>query len=152
VRRPEKLAIGDLQGERHLMIDSKEHRTPTRILLVDDEKEILDLLTSILSGGGYEIYRASDGAQALQRIEEMSFDLIITDCKMPRMTGMEFYNQAKRLSPGIDKRFLFLSAEIIPERNLAFAKESGAQVISKPFRIEEMQRVVRELLASGAAD
>ena len=62
---------------------------PTRILLADDEQSILTLLSYPLRQDGYEVVRASSGAEALQRFEESEFDLVVLDVMMPNVDGLE---------------------------------------------------------------
>jgi len=59
----------------------------TRILLVDDEQAILTLLSYPLQQDGYEVVRAADGVEALERFEESDFDLVVLDVTMPTSTG-----------------------------------------------------------------
>src|SRR4051794_1536405 len=61
----------------------------TRILLVDDERSIQTLLSFPLRKDGYEVVQASDGAEALQRFGEQTFDLVVLDLMMPHLDGLE---------------------------------------------------------------
>jgi len=118
----------------------------TRVLIVDDEPSILDLLTEMLSSEGMAVATAQDGEEALARIAEQPFDVIISDFRMPRMTGRELYNAACERTPGIGRRFVFISGEMDPVTKREFILETGVPVISKPFRAEVVKRVVRETL------
>ena len=62
---------------------------PVRILVVDDEEQIAQLLSGMLRGEGHEAEYVTDGEAALQRLEKQPFDLLVTDLRMPRMDGMK---------------------------------------------------------------
>jgi len=119
-----------------------------RILLVDDEVPILELLTEILVPEGYQLSTAQDGADALEMIEANDYDLIISDFRMPRMTGRELYDAAVASQPGIERRFLFITGEMDPFTKTEFINETGVKVISKPFRGDEVRKTVAVALTS----
>jgi DNA-binding NtrC family response regulator len=73
-----------------------------RILVVDDEKEIRDFLYKALSRvGKFHVELASSGEDALQKIEKESFDLVLTDLKMPKMDGLQLMTEIARSKPEI---------------------------------------------------
>lgn len=72
------------------------------ILVVDDDEDILDLIERHLSNRGYEVLTAYDGEQAISLLEKLSFDLVITDLKMPKFDGMEVLKRAKEKDPNIE--------------------------------------------------
>src|SRR5712691_8131793 len=71
---------------------------PTRILLVDDEQSILTLLSFPLSKEGYDVVRAADGYEALERFDETEFDLVVLDVMMPHLDGLEVCRQMRARS------------------------------------------------------
>ena len=99
------------------MNDYQPRRRPANILLVDDEPAILELLREILDTEGYNIDTADNGAVALEKVLERDFDLIITDFRMPKLSGKGFYDRAKASKPGIEERFIFISGEMDPTIN-----------------------------------
>ena len=128
------------------MKDSKSDNSLTKVLVVEDEKAVLDLIVEILKLDGHEVYRAFDGHHGLQMIEETDFDVVITDFRMPQMTGLELFREAKKCKPGIEKRFVFISGEVDEHEQRSISRETGARFISKPFHIKEIQGTVDELL------
>src|SRR5512142_1590449 len=72
-----------------------------RILVVDDEASIRELLTKTLALAEYEVETAGDGATAVQRLRESAYDLLIADLKMPGMDGLSLIRQAKRIRPEV---------------------------------------------------
>src|SRR6478672_9494529 len=92
-----------------------------RVLVVDDDPDILDALSEILEVEGYKVQRARNGREALQRIEQDMPDLVLLDLMMPVMDGWEF---ARSLAPGARPPIIVLSAD----RNVSSkAKEIGSR-------------------------
>ena len=70
-----------------------------RLLVVDDEEPQREMLAGILGRAGFDVTTAADGAQALQRLAQESFDLLLTDQRMPNMDGLKLLEQAQRMEP-----------------------------------------------------
>ncbi len=79
-----------------------------RILIVDDEENLVALFKRILQKEGYEVQCASSGEEALEKLETEWFDLVITDLKMPGMDGLELLSKAKAVNPTMP--FIMLTA------------------------------------------
>lgn len=120
-----------------------------RVLIVDDEAQMRGLLEDLLEDD-YQVLTASNGAEALQLLEQGGAELIITDLVMPKMNGIDLVMAVRRQFPalkiiaisgggGITGRFDYL-----PVANLVGA----ARVIRKPFELAEMRTAVREVLAA----
>jgi DNA-binding NtrC family response regulator len=77
---------------------------------------------------------------------ETPFDAIITDFRMPELSGKELFDEAKVRRPGIEKRFLFISGEMDPEAKTEFIRESGVRVIAKPFKADLVREAIRNVL------
>jgi len=112
-----------------------------RVLVVDDDPDILDALSEILEAEGYDVQRARNGREALQRLEQGLPDLVLLDLMMPVMDGWEF---ARSLDPGARPPIIVLSAD----RNVsAKAKEIGALGwLAKPFELSDLLAAVRNVV------
>ena len=112
-----------------------------RVLVVDDDPDNLDALSEILEVEGYDVQRARNGREALQRLEQSLPDLVLLDLMMPVMDGWEF---ARSLAPGARPPIIVLSAD----RNVsAKAKEIGALGwLAKPFELSELLEAVRSVV------
>ncbi|MBW1859548.1 MAG: GAF domain-containing protein [Deltaproteobacteria bacterium] len=106
-----------------------------KVLVVDDEESITDLITEILTREGCEVTAVTAGELALQKIQEEAYDLIVCDLRMPGMDGREVYNQVKQIKPQLTRRFFFLTGDISDE-SLAFLKSSDRPYLMKPFTRE----------------
>ncbi|HUM13424.1 MAG TPA: response regulator transcription factor [Myxococcaceae bacterium] len=121
----------------------REQGSARQVLVVDDDPDILDALSEILEVEGYEVLRARNGREALQRLEQGVPDLVLLDLMMPLMDGWEF---ARSLGPSSRPPIIVLSAD----RNVSSkAKEIGAiGWLAKPFELSELLSVVRRALPS----
>ena len=116
---------------------------PPRILLVDDEQPIQTLLSFPLQKDGYEVVRANDGREALQRFGEGPFDLVVLDVMMPKMDGLEV---CRRLRARSTVPIIMLTAKA-EEIDKVLGLELGADdYITKPFSLREFRSRVRAAL------
>jgi len=74
---------------------------PARVLIVDDERSMRELLSIVLRRDGYEVLTAEDGANAVALLEKQRFDILITDIRMPQMNGVDLLREAKRIAPDL---------------------------------------------------
>lgn len=119
-----------------------------RILLVDDERDLIDAYTRLLARAGFDCLCAFDHDEAIARIEQEAFDLMITDLSMPRSNGLEIIRRARSRSRPVP--VIVMTGHSTPDLNAA-ARDAGANTcLSKPFSISELTRVIRETLASHA--
>ena len=118
----------------------------TKILLIDDEPDILEFLGYNFRKAGLEVYNASDGEIALKLIEEIIPDVIICDINMPNMNGIEFCEKLKTQKGHIDTPVIFLSA-FTDEHLFLSAIQSGGEVfLSKPIRFPALLKMVQSCL------
>ncbi len=124
----------------------KEYRNPYSILSVDDDMEMLDLLHEVVSQLGHDSMTAVDGVDALEKLEENQFDIVITDISMPRMNGIEL---TKRIKADLEDTDVLVVTGYQEEYKYTDVIEIGASdFISKPFNINELEakinRIIRE--------
>ena len=122
-----------------------------RILIVDDEQLLASVMREALLGEGYGVEVANDGEQALRLLGEASFDLVISDVKMPNMSGRDLHREILRRNPGLAGRVLFSTGDVVNPATLRFFEETRSQYITKPFKLSDLRRVVRSLLRSQEA-
>ena len=119
-----------------------------RILIVDDEESMREFLSIMLHREGYQVEAAADGLQAVSRLKEQSFDLVITDMKMPRMGGFE-------LLAHIRERFaetvvIMITAFSTTEEAVEAMKQGAYDYIIKPFKNDEIRLIVKNALERKA--
>jgi DNA-binding response OmpR family regulator len=119
---------------------------PYRLLIIDDNKEILTALTDFLSKKKYDVVSASDGLDGLKLLETewQGFDLIITDLVMPNISGVGLISIIKKKFPELP----VIAITGWGEHPEALATEAQAnRVLEKPFDLSELDTVIRELLS-----
>jgi DNA-binding NtrC family response regulator len=119
---------------------------PYRLLIIDDNKEILTALTDFFSKKKYDVVSASDGLDALKLLEaqQQGFDLVITDLVMPNISGVGLISIIKKKFPDLP----VIAITGWGEHPEALATEAQAnRVLEKPFDLPELDTVIRELLS-----
>jgi two-component system chemotaxis response regulator CheY len=119
--------------------------TSVRILVVDDVASMRNILALMLNRIGFETVEiVENGAQAIQKLEESEFGLIISDWQMEGMTGLELLNKCRETPKLQDIPIILVSAQS-SEQNSAAAKRAGAQgYLIKPFRLEILKSTIKE--------
>jgi two-component system NtrC family response regulator len=116
------------------------------ILIVDDEKNYLVVLESLLGPEGYEILTTADAHEGLRWVAEADLDLVITDMKMPGMNGMELLEECKRIKPELP--VIMMTAYGTIERAVEAMRKHAYDYITKPFQNEQLKLTVRKALGN----
>jgi two-component system NtrC family sensor kinase len=117
------------------------------VLVVEDEAALGAAVAEALTDAGYAVDRAGDGEEAIARVEARTYDLIVCDLKMPRMDGIEFYRRLAVGSPGLARRILFVTGDVAGTDAERFLADCGCRWLAKPFRLGDLLKVAREVLA-----
>lgn len=112
-----------------------------KILIADDDKKTRDFVAAFLSYKGYQVFQASDGQDALEKIEMNDVNLVITDLMMPRVNGIEFIKKLKAMRPEIVT--IAYSAFANSEMTANLLKAGAFFYLEKPFNLEELETHVR---------
>jgi len=115
-----------------------------KILVVDDDQGMRELLEIMLTEEGYRVSTAGDAGKALARCRKETFDLIITDLKMPKMDGIAFLREVKDLSP--ETMVILLTAYASGETAVTAMNEGAYDYIEKDFAIEDLKKIIRDAL------
>ncbi|MFI5346702.1 MAG: response regulator [Elusimicrobiota bacterium] len=119
-----------------------------RVLIIDDDYEIVSILTEVLTHEGHTVDSAGDPVEGMQKSRSVKPDLIILDYHMPGNTGAHLYeslrrNNATKLTP-----ILFMSGEASPDLILSEISDTEAsRFLPKPVPLEDFRRTIREMLA-----
>jgi two-component system NtrC family sensor kinase len=116
------------------------------ILLVEDEAKLASAVADALGDAGYVVEHASDGEQALAKIAERSFDVVICDLKMPRVDGKAFYRRLSDVAPAMTRRIVFVTGDVAGTDAEGFLEETGCRWLAKPFRLGDLLRAVSATL------
>jgi PAS domain S-box-containing protein len=121
-----------------------------RILLLDDEKSIAEMLSEMLALLGYETTVCNVPAQALEIIKQQEFDLIISDFRMPGLNGEQFFGLATKQNPALARRIIFLTGDVVNDETLKFLKSTGNPHLAKPFDLARVRATVADVLRANA--
>jgi DNA-binding response OmpR family regulator len=110
------------------------------ILIVEDEPDVRDVLTEILTLFGYQVTEAADGPHALRQISDNDFDLIITDLGLPGMDGAELSRKIRQKS--IETPIIVVTGVELEKSQADFRHISNCCFIQKPFKIDELRKKI----------
>ena len=117
---------------------------PLAILVVDDEPHILHYMKAALESWGHIVTVAVDGAEALERIEQSEPDLVVTDIRMPRLSGRELYERLLDNRPRLADRLVFSTGDTVRGDTLEFLESFGRPFLKKPFSLKELKTLLSE--------
>lgn len=118
-------------------------QSPTSILVVDDEPDLLENISLPLEIEGFQVYTAPDGLQALQVLKAHTVNLILADIAMPNMNGYQLYEKVRENPKWITIPFIFLSARTM-DTDIHYGKELGVDdYLTKPIRGPDLLAAVR---------
>ncbi len=119
---------------------------PRKILIVDDDKSIIEITKVVLEINGYEVLSAFDGKEAMAKVRHEIPDLIMLDLLMPKMDGWEVYNQLKEYSKTAHIPIILVSAL---DKDTEMNKEMDVEgYLEKPFEINQLIAKINNVLAS----
>jgi DNA-binding NtrC family response regulator len=113
-----------------------------KILIVDDEKIALKNLEHVMKKEGYDVTGAESGPTALKRLEEQSFDLVLTDLRMEKVDGMQILKKCRELYP--EAEVIMITGYATLESAVKAMKQGAFNYIAKPFRLDEVRIIVKE--------
>ena len=122
-----------------------------RLLIIDDEPDLIAVLQAILIESGFQIRTASNGNEALKILSDEHFDVILSDIRMPGLDGQELYHRVRENKPALAKRMIFVTGDTVSAKTREFLDMTGNLWLSKPFQIRDVVSRVQEVLQSTAA-
>jgi len=117
-----------------------------RILVIDDERAVRDLISDALNIEGHEVMTAENGKEGLDLIGQYRFDLVFCDLRMPEMDGQALYETVQRDHPQILKRIVFVTAQANSTDYGPFLHSTGIPVIEKPFTLSQLRQAVSKMV------
>ena len=117
-----------------------------RILVIDDERAVRDLISDALKIEGHEDVTAENGKEGLDLIGQYRFDLVFCDLRMPEMDGQALYEEVQRNHPQVLKRIVFVTAQANSSDYGPFLRDTGIPVIEKPFTLSQLRQAVTKMV------
>ena len=115
-----------------------------KILIVDDEKPIRDSLKMVLDEEGFSTEVAADGEEALQKIQEINFDIVVTDIKMPKLDGMQLLESASKISP--ETFFIIMTAYASVKTAIDALRQGAFDYLIKPVEFDDLIIRIKRLI------
>ncbi len=115
-----------------------------KILVVDDEQSLREVLSIMLKRAGYVVISVADGEEAIEQLNKEIFDLVITDLRMPKVDGMGVLKAVKSASP--ETVVLVITAFATSDSAVEAMKQGAYDYLTKPFQVDEVQLIMRKAL------
>ena len=144
-REPERVCVGMNIDENP---QGTEARQPgpkqKRILVVDDDEKMRNLLARVLPSYGYTVDLAEDGETGWRKTQTRTYDCILMDLAMPGISGQQLYQLIKDSDASLARRIVFITGNAARPEVRHFVESTGNPVLRKPFDLEELRRIVLE--------
>jgi len=119
------------------------------ILIIDDEPSIASGLKRLLSRDGYNVETVANGHLALAKLRERSYDLLLSDMRMPEIDGPSLYRTLERQYPHLLRRVIFLTGDTLNPETKMFLDQSAAPCLTKPCTVAEIRRAIQQVLETA---
>ncbi len=139
---PEKLPSSPPTAHR---VESRETVARRRLLIVDDEPAILRSVGRYLDASGYDVKPVTTGKEALDALNSETYDAIISDLRMPEISGEELFEVVRDEHPEMASRMVFTSGDMTREASLEFLKDSGCPYLQKPYELTDLLEILTAL-------
>ncbi|MFN8651550.1 MAG: ATP-binding protein [Gemmatimonadales bacterium] len=116
-----------------------------RVLLVDDEAGVRRSISRLLRRSGFSVTEAAGGEAALEALRQARFDVVLSDLRMPGLSGEQFFERIRSEFPAMTSRVVFTSGDTLREESQQFLKLSGCPALQKPYELAELIKVLRSL-------
>jgi PAS domain S-box-containing protein len=136
-------------AERAVSVSGRvESGKGSRVLVVEDEPTVAQLIGDVLEDEGMKVDVLLDGREALERAGRENYDLVICDMKMPGLDGQNFYKSLVRSANPLRDHFLFVTGDIVAAQTREFLERNHLPHVAKPFRVEELTEKVFRVLGN----
>jgi two-component system NtrC family sensor kinase len=122
--------------------------TGKKVLVIDDEEPILQMVREALVPRGYEVDIAADGETALRHLHRTRYDVTLCDWKMPGLNGREVYERVRANSPEQAEKFIFITGDVVNDRTRKFFEERKRPCLAKPFSLREFRSAIRKVTSN----
>ena len=141
----------DLEVSAPAVETAPSARRALRLLVVDDEAVLIDLLADFLRHAGHQVDHARDGYRALELATARDYDVILSDLKMPGLDGQGLFDRLCAVKPEMKTRFVFSTGDLANPKVQAFFAESGSHYLVKPFKLESVLAVLDRVVGRQKA-
>jgi two-component system cell cycle sensor histidine kinase/response regulator CckA len=130
------------------VIEKSQKVGKARILVVDDEQVVRDVVNRVLTAEGHKVETAGNANDAMKKIESKRYDLILADIKMPGINGVELYKRIQKINKSLARKVVFITGDIMGADTEKFLSETKVAHIEKPFDAERLKKKVMNALTN----
>src|SRR5438477_12299291 len=116
-------------------MDATDAREGPRVLVIDDDEALRELVVRIVKQAGYQVDAVGDGQAGLERPAARTYDVILSDVRMPGMDGIAFYEEVRRRYPAQADRIILMTAHVELSQYKEFMQTVRAPILQKPFTL-----------------
>ena len=138
-------------GEKTTSTPSPAFECGHKVLLVDDEPGIVRSVGRYLSSLGYDVTSATSGEEAITALRHGSFDAVVSDLRMPGLSGEDLYALVQSEFPKLARRVVFASGDMMREETQQFLRQTGCLALQKPYELSELTDALDRLCTAAAA-
>ena len=131
--------------ENSTKTDDKKNSVQYRLLVVDDEPDVLDALTDTLIIQGHDVFAVASGKEALQALKNEQFDAILSDIRMPGIDGTALFSRIQTDFPFMIERTAFITGNDLSETTQQFLEECQRPFLGKPCSPEEISSLLADM-------
>lgn len=128
---------------------SKNPQDHRRILVIDDEESVLEILKRALEARGYQVDACDSGEMGLAHLSRNPYSLIICDLRLPDTAGVDVFKVVKSDHAELIHRMIFTTGDILSPDVQQFLDESESPILKKPFELAELYRLVHAVMERG---
>lgn len=128
----------------------KKHRSRLpRVLVVDDEEVMGYLIRRVVDSLGYELDWVRDCETALKKMKRYTYDVIVSDYRLPGMTGETFYDKILDFNAELVSKMIFITGDTVSRQTISFFKKIRRPYFAKPFEIDALKNAIQEVIDSN---
>jgi PAS domain S-box-containing protein len=142
-----ELPVAAAEEEKHPRKEERPAAEPggsrSRILIIDDEPNVQEVLAKSLASRGYSVQTAGDGEEGLVQLANSQFDVILCDFRMPNFSGMDFYRRIQSEKPHLARKIIFITGDTANLATRRFIEENDLTILEKPFELPDLLQMIR---------
>lgn len=120
----------------------------TRVLVIEDEPTVAQMIIDVLEADGHAVDGAANGLLALEKIHGSTYDVILSDLRMPELDGVGLYRELEREHPDLLSRLIFITGSTEHPQYRRFLAETLVPVVAKPFNVVDLQDVIQGVVTA----
>jgi two-component system NtrC family sensor kinase len=134
-----------IEGERPAAAGAVGTDEPRSVLVVEDEPSLRDLISEALTDAGYTVETAAGGAAAIGLIDRGTYDAVVSDVRMPGLSGKDIYEHTREANPSLAERIVFITGDVLSKDTHDFMKGIANRFVKKPFDLDVLVGAVHDL-------